>query len=141
MVFTPERKKDVSDKLTRGWSGPFIISKKLSEILYKVRTDSDNESATKSPKGIISLSRMKLVGRDETPSGERSSTMSNDNEEFDNASYPDTSTRPCQPRLSPDDDDIDTAHFPHEYEALYESRDEEGTNSNNNDTSYHDKES
>ena len=34
MVFTPARKKNVSDKLTSGWSGPFIISKKLSEILY-----------------------------------------------------------------------------------------------------------
>ena len=40
--------------------------------------------------------------------------MSNDNEEFGNASDPDTPTRPSQPRLSPDDDDIDTARFPHE---------------------------
>ena len=84
---------------------------------------------------------MKLVGCDETPSGEQSSTMSNDNEEFDNTSNPDTPTRQSQPRLSPDYDDIDTAHFPHEYETLYESRDEESTNSNNNDTSYHDNES
>ena len=39
MVFTPARKKNVSDKLTSGWSGPFIISKKLSEILYKAKLE------------------------------------------------------------------------------------------------------
>ena len=71
MIFTPARRKNVSDKLTSGWTGPFVISKKLSEILYKVRTDPDNGSATKSPKGIISLSRMKLVGKDDSTSGKQ----------------------------------------------------------------------
>ena len=84
---------------------------------------------------------MKLVGRDDAAPEEQSSTLSNDNEESDTTSEPDTPTRPSQPHPSPEDDEIDTPHFPHEYEALYESRDEESTNSNNNDTSYHDNES
>ena len=42
LVFTPSRKKNVSDKLSSGWMGPFIITKKLSEVLYKVKTDSEN---------------------------------------------------------------------------------------------------
>lgn len=33
MVFTSSRKKNVSDELTSGWLGPFIISKTVSEIL------------------------------------------------------------------------------------------------------------
>ena len=84
---------------------------------------------------------MKLVGRDDSTSGKLSSSMSNDNEEFDDASDSDTPARPSQPHLSPDDDDIDSAHFPHEHEALYESRDEESSSSKNNNTSYHDNES
>ena len=80
---------------------------------------------------------MKLVRRDDATPEDQSSPSSNDNGESGTASDPDTPTRPSQPRSSPEDDDIATAHFPHEYEALYESRDEENTNSNNNDTSYH----
>ena len=141
MVFVPARKKNVSDKLSSGWSGPFIISKKLSETLYKVRAGPDNGSATKPLKRIISLSRMRLVERDDTTSEGQSSTLSNDNEESDTTSEPDTPTRPSQPHPSPEGDEIDTQHFPREYEDLYESRDEESTSSKNNNASYHDKES
>ena len=75
LVFTPSRKKNVSDKLSSGWMGPFIKTKKLSEALYKVKTDSENgdKNGPKLPRGIISLSRMKLIGKNETESAPQSS--------------------------------------------------------------------
>ena len=99
LVFTPSRKKNISDKLTSGWSGPYIISKKLSEILYKVKADPNNENASKPPKGIISLSRMKLAAKDCHTSDESSTASSTFNEELDAASSQETDpeTRPHPP--------------------------------------------
>ena len=37
LVFTPTRKKNTSDKIQIPWHGPFEISEKLSNILYKVK--------------------------------------------------------------------------------------------------------
>lgn len=142
LIFTPSRKKNVSDKLTSGWSGPFIISKKLSEILYKVKADPDSENASKPPRGIISLSRMKLVTNDSHTSNGNSSTPSNVDEENDTATSLTTNSEAVPPPPpSSDEDENETSHFPHEYEALYESHDEEGSNSNNNETSSHENES
>ena len=142
LIFTPSRKKNVSDKLTSGWSGPFIISKKLSEILYKVKADPDSENASKSPRGIISLSRMKLVTNDSHTSNGNSLTPSNADEENDTATSLTTNSEAVPPPPpSSDEDENETSHFPHEYEALYESHDEEGSNSNNNETSSHENES
>ena len=66
LVFSSARKKDVSDKLQSGWRGPFIIGKKLSDISYQVKADPDIENPPRPPKGIISLSRMKLVRKCKT---------------------------------------------------------------------------
>ena len=142
LIFTPSRKKNVSDKLTSGWSGPFIISKKLSEILYKVKADPSSENASKPPRGIISLSRMKLAPNDSHTSNGNSSTPSNVDEENDTASplVTDSETIPPPPQSS-EEDENETSHFPHEYEALYESHDERSSNSNNNETSPHENES
>ena len=137
LIFTPSRKKNVSDKLTSGWSGPFIISKKLSEILYKVKADPGSKNASKPPRGIISLSRMKLVHDSHTSNG-NSSTPSNVDEENDTATSLTTNSEAVPPPPpSSDEGEDETSHFPHEYEALYESHDEEGSNSNNNETSSH----
>ena len=142
LIFTPSRKKNVSDKLTSGWSGPFIISKKLSEILYKVKADPGSKNASKPPRGIISLSRMKLVTNDKHTSNGNSSTPSNVDEENDTATSLTTNSEAVPPPPpSSDEGEDETSHFPHEYEALYESHDEEGSNSNNSETSSHENES
>ena len=67
--------------------------------------------------------------------------MSNDHEDSETTSQPDTPTGPSQPQPSTEDDDIETPHFPHEYEALYESHTEESANSYDNDALYHENES
>ena len=68
LVFTPSRKKFVSDKLVSAWKGPFLISKKLSDIMYKVKEDPENIKAGRPPKGVIGLSRLKIViGDEDTP--------------------------------------------------------------------------
>ena len=142
LIFTPSRKKNVSDKLTSGWSGPFIISKKLSEILYKVKADPNSENASKPPRGIISLSRMKLVTNDSHTSNGNSLTPSNVDEKNDTASSLATNSEAILPSPpSSEEDENETSHFPHEYEALYESHDENTSNSNNKETSSHENES
>ena len=142
LIFTPLRKKNVSDKLTSGWSGPFIISKKLSEILYKVKADPSSENASRPPRGIISLSRMKLAPNDSHTSNGNSSTPSDVDEENDSASslVTDSETIPPPPQSS-EENENETSHFPHEYEALYESHDERSSNSNDNETLSHENES
>merc|ERR1712015_111218 len=52
LVFTPQRSKNTSDKLQSGWKGPYIISEKLREILYKVQADPNNTDRQRQPKGI-----------------------------------------------------------------------------------------
>ena len=109
--------------------------------MYKVKADPDSENASKPARGIISLSRMKLVTNDSHTSNGNSLTPSNVDEENDTATSLTTNSEAVPPPPpSSDEDENETSHFPHEYEALYESRDEEGSNSNNNETSSHENE-
>ena len=61
LVFTPSRKKGTSDKLTSAWTGPFLLADKYSPILYRLKQDPSNMEAGRPPKGIVALSRLKLV--------------------------------------------------------------------------------
>ena len=61
LVFTPQRSKHTSDKLQSAWKGPYIISEKLSDILYRVKADPNNIVRQRPPKGIVTLSRLKLA--------------------------------------------------------------------------------
>ena len=110
--------------------------------MYKVKADPDSENSSKPPRGIISLSRMKLVTNDSHTSNGNSLTPSNVDEENDTAtSLATNSEAGPPPPPSSDEDENETSHFPHEYEALYESHDEKSSNSNNNETSSHENES
>ena len=121
LVFTPSRRKNVSDKLVSGYKGPYIISEKISDILYRVKADPSFPNNPKPPKGIIGLSRMKLVNsRDNNLQQD-----SNDNEEDRIETSPDQSQN----------DDQDSVNFPHEYEALFDMNmaEEQVSNSSNHE--------
>ena len=98
LVFTPQRSKHTSDKLQSAWKGPYIISEKLSDILYKVTADPNNAVKQKPPKGIVTLSRLKLTegkGNDENESNANDSSIDESQQ------------------MMPEH------YFPHEYEALF----------------------
>ena len=66
LVFTASRKKHTSDEIQIPWHGPFVISEKLSNILYRVNALPGGD---KPPAGIISLSRMKIFNESPTEKG------------------------------------------------------------------------
>ena len=80
----------MSDKLQMGYRGPFIISEKLSDILYKVKADTSHPNPPKPPGGIISPSRMKIMKENN-----RNEVEDTDNYDVDDSYLPDN-------------------HFPHE---------------------------
>ena len=81
---------------------------------------------------------MKLVTNDSHTSNGNSLTPSNVDEENDTASSIATNSEAILPSPpSSEEDENEISHFPHEYEALYESHDEKSSNSNNNETSSH----
>ena len=102
LVFTPSRKKHTSDKIQVPWHGPFVISEKLSNILYKVKALPGGD---KPPAGIISLSRMKIFNEEPTEKGSDNNTPheSHENPEEQNSE--------------------EDPYFPHEYEVLHSARD------------------
>ena len=36
-LYNPQRKKGVSPKLSRPWQGPFLITKKLNDLVYRIQ--------------------------------------------------------------------------------------------------------
>ena len=106
LVFTPSRTKSTSDKLQSPWTGPFRISKKVSDILYELQRDGpDSSLGRKAPVGIISLSRLKLYCNQSASNEGAQNSPQQDDDSSSNASSLETE-----------------ATFPHEYEALFEAR-------------------
>ena len=36
-LYNPQRKKGISPKLSRPWQGPYIITKKLNDLVYRIQ--------------------------------------------------------------------------------------------------------
>jgi hypothetical protein len=43
-LYNPQRKKGISPKLARDWDGPYVVVKRINDLLYRVRKSANSKS-------------------------------------------------------------------------------------------------
>ena len=54
MLYNPQRKKGVSPKLQPNWDGPYLVIKRISDVVYRIQSSKNRRSKMK----VVHLERL-----------------------------------------------------------------------------------